>query len=259
VRITSLGSGSRGNSTLIEDENSCILVDLGFTLKEIERRLHRIGRTPQDISGVLVTHEHSDHIKGVGAFSRKHKTAVYLTPCTYSAKLMGDVPNLNRINCHRPFEVGSLSIEPVAVPHDAREPCQYVISSGRVTIGVLTDLGHITPHVERHYEHCDALLLECNHDLQMLSDGPYPYALRQRVGGMRGHLNNQQAAGLLQKIDLPRLQHLVISHISEKNNANHLALGAVNEVLQADASGWQGRLQIAEQDTGFDWLDISPA
>ncbi len=259
MRITSLGSGSRGNSTLIEDENTCILVDLGFTLKEIEKRLHRVGRKPEDISGVLVTHEHSDHIYGVGAFARKYKTAVYLTPGTLASDRLGQVKDLHKVNCHRPFKVGSLSIEPVAVPHDAREPCQYVISSGRVAIGVLTDLGHITPHVERHYERCDALLLECNHDLQMLADGPYPFALRQRVGGMLGHLNNQQAAGLLQKIELTRLQHLVISHISEKNNATHLALDAVNQVLQANASGWQGQLQVSQQDTGFDWLEVLPS
>lgn len=258
MRITSLGSGSRGNSTLIEDRDTCILVDLGFTIKEIEKRLQRVDRSPDDITAVLVTHEHSDHISGVAPFARKHKTPVYLTPGTYDEKRMGLVPNLVRINCHRSFVVGSLAIEPVAVPHDAREPCQYVISSHGISVGVLTDLGHITPHVERHYEACDALLLECNHDLQMLSDGPYPYHLKQRVGGPHGHLNNLQAAELLRKVDLARLQHLVVSHISEKNNAPHLALDAINAVLQADASGWQGQLLVAQQDTGFDWLELNP-
>jgi phosphoribosyl 1,2-cyclic phosphodiesterase len=257
--MTSLGSGSQGNCTLIEDSHTCILVDLGFTLKETEKRLQRVGRGAADISAILVTHEHSDHIHGVAAFARKHKTPVFLTPGTYDEKRMGVVPNLNLINCHRAFDVGSLAIEPVAVPHDAREPCQYVITSGGVSIGVLTDLGHITPHVERHYEQCDALLLECNHDVQMLADGPYPYNLKQRVGGLHGHLNNEQAAGLLRKINLPRLQQLVISHISGKNNAPHLALDAVNSVLHAGETGWRGQLLVAQQATGFDWLEVSPS
>jgi phosphoribosyl 1,2-cyclic phosphodiesterase len=255
--MTSLGSGSQGNCTLIEDASTCILVDLGFTLKETEKRLQRIGRAAADISAILVTHEHSDHIQGVAAFARKHKTPVFLTPGTYDKKRMGVIPNLNMVNCHRAFDVGSLAIEPVAVPHDAREPCQYVISSAGVSVGVLTDLGHITPHVERHYEQCDALLLECNHDLQMLADGPYPYHLKQRVGGAHGHLNNNQAAGLLRMINVPRLQHLVISHISGKNNAPKLALDAVNGVLHDGVTGWGGHLQVAHQATGFDWLDIN--
>ena len=259
MRMTSLGSGSQGNCTLIEDGDTCVLVDLGFTLKETEKRLQRVGRAAVDISAILVTHEHSDHIHGVAAFARKHKTPVFLTPGTHDKKRMGVIPNLNMINCHRPFEVGSLGIEPVAVPHDAREPCQYVISSGNVSIGVLTDLGHITPHVERHYEQCDALLLECNHDLRMLADGPYPYHLKQRVGGGHGHLNNEQAAGLLRTINLSRLQHLVISHISGKNNAPQLALDAVNGVLLDGATGWDGHLHVANQAMGLDWLDVNPS
>lgn len=257
MRITSLGSGSRGNCTLIEDHSTCVMVDLGFTLKEVERRLQRAGRQPEDISAILVTHEHSDHLSGVAPFARKHKTPVYLTPATYDAKRMGQVPSLNKVNCQRDFTIGSLGITPVAVPHDAREPCQYVIASGAARVGVLTDLGHITPHVEAQYAQCDALLLECNHDVKMLAEGPYPYALKQRVGGMHGHLNNEQAAGLLHSIELARLQHLVVSHISERNNAPALALAAVNAALASSQQTWQGSLQVAEQATGFDWLEVA--
>jgi len=252
VRISSLGSGSRGNGTLIEDEDTCILVDLGFTLKDTVRRLQRLGRQPEDIAAVLVTHEHADHIHGVAAFARKYGTPVFLTPGTYNPDRMGVIPQLNKVNCHRPFRVQSMGIEPIPVPHDAREPCQYILSSGGRKVGILTDLGHITPFVETQYAACDALLLECNHDVDMLMNGPYSWPLKQRVGGIHGHLSNEQAAGLLDKVELSRLQHLIVCHISEQNNQPQLALDA----LQEPTAQWDGQLHVANQETGFPWLDI---
>ncbi|MBT3565559.1 MBL fold metallo-hydrolase [Pseudomonadales bacterium] len=255
MQIASLGSGSKGNATLIDDGETCIIIDLGFTLKETVRRLARLGKSPEDIDAILVTHEHADHIQGVSVFGRKYKTPVYLTPGTHNPERMGAVPDLNYINCHRNFSVGSLGVEPVPVPHDAREPCQYVVSSNGFKVGVLTDLGHITPFVEQQYHRCDALLLECNHDMQMLDNGPYPWQLKKRVGGMHGHLNNEQAAQLLLKIDLSKLQHLIISHISEKNNSIELALKAMNSALDPLAA-FNGNLVVARQDEGFGWLEV---
>ncbi len=252
MRIASLGSGSRGNGTLIDDGRTCVLVDLGFTLKETQRRLKRLGKAPHQVDAVLVTHEHADHIHGVALFARKYKCPVYLTPGTYDANRMGALPQLRRINCHKPFHIDSLGIVPVPVPHDAKEPCQYIISSDGIRIGVLTDLGHVTPFIEEQYAKCNALLLECNHDTQMLADGPYPYPLKQRVGGNHGHLNNDQAAELLGKIQLSTLQHLVISHVSEKNNAPDLAYETVTSAL----GDWEGSLKVADQESGFDWIDL---
>ena len=165
---------------------------------------------------------------------------------------MGQLPALNRINCHLPFAVGTMEVTPVAVPHDAREPCQYVVATGELNVGVLTDLGHITPHVEACYRECDALLLECNHDTEMLITGSYPYPLKQRVGGEYGHLNNQQAAALLNKINLERLQHLIISHISEQNNRPELAEREVEKYL----GSWEGSIIIADQRKGVDWINL---
>ncbi len=253
MRIASLGSGSRGNATLIEDEETAILIDLGFSLKETVRRLHRIGRSPEDISGILVTHEHADHIHGVAAFARKYKTPVYLTPGTFNEKRMGNLPDLREVNCHRAFRVGSLGVEPVTVPHDAREPCQYIVSSRSRVVGVLTDLGHITPYVSSRYSACDALLLECNHDVDMLANGPYSWQLKQRVGGIHGHLNNEQAAGLLSQVERARLQHLIVCHISEKNNNPALAVAAV----EAPMAGFDANLHIADQAEGFDWIEVA--
>lgn len=252
MRIASLGSGSRGNGTLIEDGNTCILVDLGFTLKETVRRLSRLGRCPDDIDAIIVTHEHSDHINGVAPFARKFSTPVYMTPGTYDPKRQGIIPSLHQINCHRNFRIGGIGIEPVPVPHDAKEPCQFVLSSRGIKVGVLTDLGHITAYVELQYQSCDALLLECNHDPGMLAIGPYPYPLKMRVGGMHGHLSNEQAAKLVEKVDLGRLQHLVISHISEKNNLPELASSALEPALQ----DWSGDTYIADQLEGLTWIEV---
>ena len=164
---------------------------------------------------------------------------------------MGAFPSLHKINCHRNFRIGGIGIEPVPVPHDAKEPCQFVLSSRGIKVGVLTDLGHVTPYVELQYQSCDALLLECNHDPGMLADGPYPYPLKMRVGGMHGHLSNEQAAKLVEKLDLGRLQHLVISHISEKNNLPELARNALETALR----DWSGDTYIADQLEGLTWIE----
>ena len=231
---------------------TCVLIDLGFTLKETLKRLKRLEFEPDSIDAILVTHEHADHIHGVAGFARKFGTPVYLTPGTYREEYMGQLPSLNRINCHLPFAVDTMRVTPVAVPHDAKEPCQYVVATGQFSVGVLTDLGHITPHVEACYRECDALLLECNHDTEMLVTGPYPYPLKQRVGGEYGHLNNQQAAALLSKINLERLQHLVISHVSEQNNRPELAERELEKYL----GSWEGSVIVADQDKGVDWINL---
>lgn len=252
MRIASLGSGSKGNGTVFDSGETCLLIDLGFTLKETEKRLERLGVSPLDVDAVLVTHEHADHIHGVGPFARKYKRPVYLTPGTQRSTKLGAVPGIKSINCHKPFRVGNIGIEPVPVPHDAREPCQYILSAAGIKVGILTDLGHITRFVVEQYKVCHALLLECNHDEQMLKDGPYPYSLKQRVGGPHGHLNNDQAANLLAEIELDQLKHLVISHISEQNNSPQLARAAVEAAL----GDWAGHLKIANQNEGFDWIDL---
>lgn len=252
MRMASLGSGSRGNATLVESDATCLLIDLGFSVKETVRRLTRLNRSPEDISAILVTHEHADHIGGVAQFARKFDIPVYMTPGTHSAMKSGNVPTLKRVNCHRQFRVGDINVEPVPVPHDAREPCQYLLSCAGKRVGILTDLGHITPFVEMQYSRCDALLLECNHDPQMLIDGPYSWPLKKRVGGEHGHLSNDQAAGLLKTMELSSLQHLVLSHISQQNNLPELATQSLRPVLE----DWGGTLHVANQDEGFGWISL---
>ena len=251
LALASLGSGSRGNATLIKSSNALLLVDCGFTIKETERRLQILGHQPQDLDAILVTHEHSDHIKGVGPLARKYPLPVYLTHGTGQYEGLKKVSHLHHINIHRTFSIAGIEVTPVTVPHDAREPCQFVFRHDGNTAGILTDLGSITPHVTEQYARCDALMLECNHCSEMLSMGPYPMSLKQRVGGNWGHLNNHQAANLLSEIEINQLQHLVISHISEKNNTELLARNAICSVY-----GSEKPLIMASQDGGIDWLEI---
>ena len=256
MKFASLGSGSSGNATVIACGDVVLLVDCGFGIKDTERRLARLGLEAKDISAIVVTHEHSDHIKGVAPLARKYKMPVYMTRGTFLAREYGNIPSLHLIENYQPFSIAHLLITPVAVPHDAREPAQYTITSPDYGIlGVLTDLGYITPHVVEAYLTCDALLVEANHDLDMLARGPYPYSLRQRVASNWGHLNNQQTANLLSQLPLLNLQHLVVGHISQKNNTVELAAKSIDNILPQPVLN---RIHYACQDEGFDWLAITP-
>ncbi|MBA58208.1 MAG: MBL fold metallo-hydrolase [Gammaproteobacteria bacterium] len=253
VRFASLGSGSKGNSAVFDDGVTRLLIDLGFSLKETLARLSRLRLSPENIDGILVTHEHADHVHGVGVFARKYHIPVFLTHGSYNSKQIGDIPVLKKINCGQNFEVGSVEVQSVPVPHDAKEPCQYVLTSQNISVGVLTDLGHITQHVKASYRNCDALLLEFNHDLEMLRNGPYSDLLKRRISSDFGHLNNLQASEFLRNLDLDCLKHLVISHLSEKNNSLNLARAVASKELE----GWDGLISVADQKSGFDWINVA--
>lgn len=252
MRFASLGSGSAGNGTLIESGTTCILLDCGFSAAEAERRLARLGKRPEDLSGVVVTHEHSDHIGGVGTFCRRYKLPAWMSHGTSRAARVRLPTRVYTIDGHGEFAIGDIQLHPFPVPHDAREPLQFVFSDGARRLGVLTDLGEITPHVLEMLSGCDALMLECNHDSGMLANGPYPPALKRRVGGRLGHLNNRQAADCLAAIHHSALQHVIGVHLSEKNNRPELARAAL-----ATALGCAPReLEMAAQDGGFSWREI---
>lgn len=249
IKFAYLGSGSRGNAAVIETGGTRVMLDCGFTVKETVRRLARLGIEPEDIDAVLVTHEHSDHIAGVGPFARRYALPVWLTDGTLRSRRTGKLPRINRVSFHEPIRIGDLAIVPVVVPHDAREPCQYVFEHAGRRLGILTDVGHITRHIEERFAHCDALVVECNHDSRMLASGPYPPALKARVGGNYGHLNNAQAAELLAKSEQSRLQHVMAVHISEKNNTCALATTALAGALSVTGVD----IEVACQDGGTDW------
>ena len=252
MRFASLGSGSKGNATLIEWRDTCVMVDCGFSVRDTVARLAKLGKKPEDLNAILVTHEHSDHWKGVMPLANKFSIKVYLTAgCLKSRNLKEPVTDFVIIDSHRSFVIGDLTVTPVPVPHDAREPVQYRFDSDKHRLGVLTDLGSITPHVESEFGDCDGLLVEANHDLDMLANGPYPAFLKDRVAGQWGHLNNDQTAQLLCSIDRARLQQLVVGHISDKNNT----LDKVKSAIDLVYSG-QGSIHYACQQDGFDWLQL---
>ncbi|HIP52848.1 MAG TPA: MBL fold metallo-hydrolase [Chromatiales bacterium] len=253
MRFASLGSGSRGNALLVEAGDVRILVDCGFAAREIERRLAGIGVNPETLDALLVTHEHGDHSRGVGALARRYNLPVWMTAGTYAQHDWGDLSDLHFFTCHdRGFRVGPLRVEPYPVPHDAREPCQYIFRHGGLQLGCLTDAGAVTPYMINALAACDALLLECNHDTRMLREGPYPPYLQARVGGRLGHLNNDQAADLVGRLDHARLRHLVVGHLSEKNNHPDLARAALLEV----AGALEPRLHVAPQDEATGWFEL---
>ena len=265
MRFTSLGSGSDGNALLIESQDGSrltrILIDCGFSLRESRRKLRAAGVEPEQLDAVLVTHEHSDHMGGVFRLSRAHRIPAWLTHGTLSASVGESMPAdtdalpelFRAVTPDQVFEVGGLRIMPVSVPHDAREPVQYVIDDGRVRLGVLTDLGHGSAHVRRAYSGMDALVLECNHDSGLLAANTvYPEGLKRRISGPWGHLANDAAADLLASLDNRRLRLVVAAHLSAQNNSPALAQQALAAALQTDP----GSVGVADQETGFHWIEI---
>lgn len=255
MRFASLGSGSRGNALVVEAGQTRVLLDCGFAARTVSERLARLGMDAALLSAILVTHEHGDHIAGVFRLARRLSIPVYLTHGTLSAAPRGklDLPECRVIDSHASFSLDGLEITPFPVPHDAREPVQFTFSDGKHSLGVLTDVGEITAHIVDVLRSCDALVLECNHDLQMLAQSDYPAMLKNRIAGRLGHLDNAAAASLLNRIDTGRLQHLVAAHLSEQNNRPELAVRALAEALNC-AAEWVG---VADQETGFSWRSFS--
>ncbi len=254
MRFASLGSGSVGNALVVQLGKTCVMMDCGFSLVETSLRLARLGLSADHLSGIVVTHEHGDHIAGVARLARKHSIPVWLTHGTRQAhaKALAGLPDVTEIDPHHSFAIGELQVQPYLVPHDAAEPVQYVFSDGAKRLGVLTDTGCTTPHIEAMLSGCDALVLECNHDAAMLAGGDYPASLKQRVGGRLGHLNNDDAAALLARLDNSRLQHIVAAHLSKKNNTPQLAIRALSAALNCHASF----IAVATQGEGLAWREI---
>ena len=254
MRFASLGSGSKGNCLIVEEKNTRLLLDCGFSTKEIITRLLRLGIQPNMLDGIIITHEHADHISGVERFARKFDLPVWLTHGTLRAakKTFSTLSKINIIDSHQAFSVSDIDIQPYPVPHDAQEPTQFIFSNGSVKLGVLTDTGCSTTHIETILNRCHGLVLECNHDATLLANSKYPKSLKQRVGGRLGHLENASSAMLLSKLDCSLLQHLIAAHLSEANNTPKLAQSALSEAINCSPD-WIG---VADQSNGFDWRQL---
>jgi phosphoribosyl 1,2-cyclic phosphodiesterase len=255
VRFASLGSGSEGNALVVEAGSGArptrVLLDCGFSAKEVERRLARAGLEAGGLDAILITHEHSDHIGSALTLARRWSLPLYMSWGTAQAVGADDAGvELNVLWGEETVEIGALGVLPYTVPHDAREPLQFVFSDGASRLGVLTDVGESTPHIGTVLGGCDALVLECNHDLAMLAASRYPPSLKARIGGSHGHLNNEAAAGILAGLDRSKLRHLIAAHLSQQNNTPELARAAMASVLGNAAT----EIGVASQEEGFDWV-----
>lgn len=244
MKFSVLSSGSGGNATLVTSDSTAILIDCGVSLKSLKQRAESVGFDLTELAAVLVTHEHNDHAGNVAALARRYGMPVYLTHGTALATDMWDERGVSvqEISPHRDFSIGNLVIKPTPVPHDAREPCQFVIEDPEEKrLGILTDIGSVTPHVEAHFRACHGLILEFNHDIDMLANCGYPDSLKARVAGRYGHFSNEQAKALLEKIAHPELGLIVAAHLSENSNSPEY----VRKILQQ--APVDARWEIAEQ------------
>lgn len=235
VQFASLGSGSSGNSTLVRVGDTVLLVDTGFSAKALTERMATLDVSPSDVDAILVSHEHSDHVKGLAVLARKHDIPVWLTRGTYKRLKDKKIPRVEFIHPHGSFCIGDAKITPFPVPHDAAEPCQYIVGDGRRRVAIATDMGFVTEYVYEQLTGIDALLLEANYDGAMLSNGSYPWALQKRIDGNYGHLSNDQSAALAAALEHTGLQKLCLGHLSENNNTPDTALDSVaNRLRRAD-------------------------
>lgn len=253
IRFASLGSGSKGNALLVEAGRTRVLVDCGFGAREMASRLLRLGVEPDSIDAILITHEHADHVGGAAPCAGRFGWAIQASHGTAAAARQLANVAVRRFDSHAVFSIGDLEIHPYPVPHDAREPTQFVFSDGAQRLGVLTDVGAITPHIVKMLAECAALVLECNHDADLLAQGRYPPQLKRRIAGAFGHLENQAAADLLRVIGGARLQHVVAAHLSEENNSPALARAALAAALGC-APDWIG---VADQAAGCAWRELA--
>ena len=257
LRFRSLGSGSTGNAALVESTSggrtSRLLVDCGFGLRQLDLRLARAGLAAGDIDAVFVTHEHGDHIGCAHSLSRRNRIPVWMSEGTWLATGGRDFEGrLNLARDDAEFAVGDISVQPFTVPHDAREPLQLRCSDGARTLGVLTDLGHATAHVLARLSGVHALLLEFNHDSELLANSAYPAFLKLRVGGRHGHLSNEAAAEIARAVRHDGLRHVVAAHLSEQNNRPDIVRRLMAEAL----GGHEAEMLTASASEGSPWLDV---
>ncbi|UCD77728.1 MAG: MBL fold metallo-hydrolase [Desulfobacterales bacterium] len=246
LAICTLASGSKGNATYISDGQTSILIDAGLSGIELQRRLTSRGLDPADLNAIIVSHEHSDHTKGVGILSRRYKLPVYINQPTQSASAeLGRLHEIRPFECGTTFSIRNLSIHPFSISHDAEDPAGFTIGCNGTRMAIATDLGIATAMVKEHLKQCSLLILEANHDPQMLETGPYPWPLKQRIQSRVGHLSNADSKKLLHELQHEKLQHVILAHLSEINNTPHKAFAEVSHALTRCSA----ELTVADQYT----------
>jgi phosphoribosyl 1,2-cyclic phosphodiesterase len=253
LSVCVLASGSKGNAIYVSDGDTAILVDAGLSGIEIARRMHAAGLEMESLKAILVSHEHSDHVRGVGVLARRHRLPVYITRDTAAAAAsqLGSIEDLKHFETGRHFCIDGLAIHPFSISHDAHDPSGFTIEQNGHKIGIATDMGIATGMVKEHLKSCSLLVLEANHDPTMLIEGPYPWPLKQRIKSRDGHLSNQDSRDLLAEIKHDGLCHVILAHLSETNNTPEKALHAALQALD-DRDRFQ--LHVACQDCCSDLL-----
>jgi len=233
LSVCMLASGSKGNAIFVSDGTTSILIDAGLSGIEIERRLKSKGLCPDDLDAILVSHEHADHIHGVGVLSRRFDLPVFINERTSKAASLqtGNIQDIVNFESGISFLINTLTIHPFSISHDAEDPVGFTINRDKTKIGIATDLGIATSMVKEHLKDCSLLILEANHDTDMLINGPYPWELKQRIKDRTGHLSNEESRNLLKEVRHDKLQHVILAHISEINNTPEKALNAVGPAL----------------------------
>ncbi len=227
-----LASGSKGNAIFVSTPDTAVLVDAGLSGIEIQRRMAAVGRTPDDLKAIIITHEHTDHVKGAGVLSRRFNIPVYVTSDTFNAcKGLGKIDQINFFECGSAFDIGSLAVNPFSISHDACDPAGLTLKHQGKKIGIATDLGIVTNLVRTHLSRANALYIEANHDPDMLMTGPYPWHLKQRIQSRTGHISNQNARDLVAQICHKDLDHVVLAHLSEENNCPEKAAIEISKNL----------------------------
>jgi len=240
-----LSSGSKGNSIYISDGSTSILVDAGLSGIEIERRMKSKELIPEKLDAIVVSHEHADHIHGVGVLSRRHSIPVYISNKTFKAasQFLGKINEFKKFECGEKFTINNLTFHPFSISHDAEDTAGFTVSHNSTKIGIATDLGIATTMVKEHLKKCSVLILEANHDPDMLANGPYPWPLKQRIKSRTGHLSNEQSKALLQEIQHDDLEHVILSHLSETNNTPPKAVSVVGQAITCG----RPKLDVASQ------------
>lgn len=246
IRVCMLASGSKGNAIYVSDGITSILFDAGLSGKELERRLTSRNLSPDSIRAIVVSHEHSDHIQGVGILARRYKIPVYINQQTYQAaqNSLGAISDAIHFTCGSTFTIDDLTIHPFSISHDAHDPAGFTVKKNGTKLGIATDLGIATSMVREHLKGCDILIIEANHDSQMLTTGPYPWPLKQRVKSRAGHLSNDDTRDLLDDVKHEKLKHVILAHLSETNNTHEKAFSTVIQALR----GSKSNLMVARQD-----------
>ena len=265
MRLCSIASGSSGNCIYVGNDDTHLLVDTGISKKRIDEGLAEIGIKGEELDGILITHEHSDHIQGLGVFSRKYQVPIYATRGTLegirSYKSLGSLPGglLHEVETDTDFMLGDIEVHPFRISHDAKEPCGYRMNHGGKSVAVATDLGIYDEYTVENLKNLNAVLLEANHDIHMLEVGPYPYSLKRRVMGEKGHLSNELSGRLLCDILHDNLQYVILGHLSKENNYAELAYETVKLEVTIGDNPYNGEdipLYVAGRDRISDIVTV---